>query len=101
MSEEALSYNQAFDQIYFETIGSRTIGDYTITLFSPGKDPIPLKSIKGNKSNGLKEARIVISKYILEHMNGNKNTIFNQHCISPERPSKDDKWNQWKVSQFI
>jgi hypothetical protein len=97
-----ISYRKAFDQIYFETNGSEKTGDYNITLHSPNKEPIPLPSVKGKTNDGLKEARIIICKHILEKMNGTGDTIFNQYCVSPDRsPKSNNQWNQWKVSQFI
>ncbi|MFB5934811.1 hypothetical protein ACPOM7_15100 [Peribacillus castrilensis] len=101
MSLKALSHRKAFDQIFFETKGSINKGDYNITLNYPEGQKVPLPSVSGNKKTGLKETRLIISNYILNNMNGSKDTIFNQYCISPDRDPKDNKWDQWKVSQFI
>ncbi|MFC4403335.1 hypothetical protein [Gracilibacillus xinjiangensis] len=99
---EAITYRKSFDQIYFKTYGSRTSGDYEITLHYPNGDYISLPSIKGNTQNGLEEARIIICKYIIDNMNGTHDTIFNHYCVSPDRsPNSKDQWNQFEVSQFI
>lgn len=100
-SPKPISYRKAFDQIYFETNGSEIQGNYSITLYCPNKEPILLPSIEGNTQTGLKEARIKISKYILEEMNGTSETIFNQYCVSPDRNPEKSVWNQWNISQFI
>lgn len=95
------SQREAFNEIYFETNGSRKTGDYDVILHVPKQPTIKIGAVKGNKKNGLKQARMIICNYLLAQMNKNRDFIFNHYCVSPERDEKKNEWNQWRVSDFI
>ena len=87
--------------MYFETNGSQKTGDYDVFLFIPQQSEVKIGSIKGNKKDGLKQDRIIICEYLINKMNKDKDFIFNQYCVSPERDEKKNEWNQFRISDFI
>ncbi|WP_107839547.1 hypothetical protein [Metasolibacillus meyeri] len=96
-----LSQHEAYNELYFETNGSRNTGDYDVILHIPKQSPVLIGEVRGNKSNGLKQARLIICNYLINYVSKNKDFIFNQYCVSPEREESKNEWNQFKISDFI
>lgn len=79
---------------YFITNGSQEDGTYLVSYQHPDLEVLHLLTC-----SSLDESRITISKYILEILNETPDTVFNQLCKKLGR--EKDRWDQWRVSQFI
>lgn len=88
-------------EMYFETNGSQETGNYDVFLWLPDQPPIKIGAIKGNKKDGLKEARILICKYLLNKMGKNRDFVFNQYCVKPDRAENRNVLEQWRISDYI
>ncbi|MFB5086247.1 hypothetical protein PGC35_03330 [Psychrobacillus sp. PGGUH221] len=79
---------------YFITNGPQEDGTYIVSYQQTNFEILHLSNC-----SSLNECRITISNFILEILNETTNTVFNQLCKKPGR--EKDRWDQWRVSQFI
>jgi len=95
MTKLALSHKTPNrNESYYITNGPQEDGTYLVSYKQTDLEILHLPIC-----SSLNECRITISKYILEILNKTTNTVFNQLCKKPGR--EKDRWDQWRVSQFI